>query len=237
MKYILALLLTLALISCNNTVEKKAGSNSDMHQAIVQEVLHVKEYSYIRVLENGVEKWVAAPTTAVEIGSTYYYGKTMEMKNFESKDLNKTFETVYFVEKISASEEDAKLPLATNPHPVSAVNPNATVPSTDKKDVVIEAAEGTITIAELYENREKYNNTVVQLKGKVTKFNRAIMNVNWLHIQDGTDFNGNFDITATTTGEAQLEDIVTIKGKVILNKDFGAGYVYAVLIENATVTK
>jgi hypothetical protein len=63
------------------------------------------------------------------------------------------------------------------------------------------------------------------------------MNVNWLHIQDGTDSNGNFDITATTMGEAQLDDIVTIKGKVILNKDFGAGYVYAVLIENATVSK
>ena len=237
MKYIITLLVTAVLLSCNETVETKAIANSDMHKAIAQEVLHVQEYSYIRVLENGTEKWIAAPTTAVEIGATYYFGKNMEMKNFESKDLNRTFETIYFVEKLSTSEEDAKLPLAANPTPVSAVNPNATVPSTDKKEVVIEATEGTITIAELYANREKYNNTVVQLKGKVTKFNKAIMNVNWLHIQDGTDSNGNFDITATTMGEAQLEDIVTIKGKVILNKDFGAGYKYAVLIENATVSK
>ena len=237
MKYIITLLVTAILLSCNETVETKAIASSDMHKAIAQEVLHVKEYSYIRVLENGTEKWIAAPTTAVEIGATYYFGKNMEMKNFESKDLNRTFETIYFVEKLSTSEEDAKLPLAANPTPVSAVNPNATVPSTDKKEVVIEATEGTITIAELYANREKYNNTVVQLKGKVTKFNKAIMNVNWLHIQDGTDSNGNFDITATTMGEAQLEDIVTIKGKVILNKDFGAGYKYAVLIENATVSK
>jgi len=237
MKYILTFLLTAALLSCNNTVETKTDSNSDMHQAVVQEVLHAKEYSYIRVLENGTEKWVAAPTTAVEIGGTYYYGKSMEMKNFESKDLNRAFETIYFIEKISTSEEDAKLPLAANPHPVSAVNTNATAPPTDKKEVVIEATEGTITIAELYANKEKYNNTVVQLKGKVTKFNPAIMNMNWLHIQDGTDFNGNFDITATTLGEVQLEDIVTIEGKVILDKDFGAGYLYAVLIEDATVTK
>jgi len=242
MKYYLSLLVVvMLLLSCKNA--NKTAIQPDIHKAIVQEVMHVKEYSYIRVLEDGIEKWIAAPTTVVEIGGTYYFGKTMEMQNFESKDLNKTFETVYFVEKISTTEADAKLPLTQNLHPLPVVtnnqtsSPEATKPSIEKKDVKIEASENTISIAELFKNREKYNNEIVRLKGEVTKYNPAIMNVNWFHVQDGTAFNGEFDLTATTTAEVKLGDVVSFEGKVILNKDFGAGYVYDIMIENATIIK
>jgi hypothetical protein len=239
MKYYFALLLAMILVSsCGDADKTKATMERDVHKVVVQEVLNVNEYTYIRVLEEGEEKWIAAPTTAVEVGATYYYGNTMEMKNFESKELNKTFETIYFIEKISTTAAESLTPLSSPiPHPISILNTDATKPVIEKAEVNIEAAGGTISIAELYQNKEKYNNTVVQIQGKVTKFNPAIMNVNWVHIEDGTDFNGEFDLTVTTLEEVQLEDIITVKGKVILNKDFGAGYVYAVLIENATITK
>ena len=61
------------------------------------------------------------------------------------------------------------------------------------------------------------------------------MNVNWLHMQDGTEFNGEFDLTVTTAATAQIGDVVTLKGTVTLNKDFGAGYFYTIIIENATL--
>ena len=48
---------------------------------------------------------------------------------------------------------------------------------------------------------------------------------------------GAFDITITTRSEVQINDIVTLEGKVTLNKDFGAGYIYDVIIENATLIK
>ena len=81
-----------------------------------------------------------------------------------------------------------------------------------------------------------YNNKTVRIKGKVVKYNPAIMNVNWLHIQDGTDFNGEFDLTVTTKAEVNVNDIVIIEGTVALNKDFGAGYTYAIIVENASIT-
>ena len=242
MKYYLSLFALMILLpSCKNSTKTEIENNSNIHKAIVQEVLHVKEYSYIRVLTDGVEKWIAAPVTPVQVGGTYYIGKTMEMKNFESKELNKTFETIYFVEKISSSEEDAKLPLTANPHPLPVVtneqtiNTEATKPTIEKKAVNVQASENTISIAELFKNREKYNNKTVTLKGEVTKYNPAIMNINWFHMQDGTEFNGEFDLTVTTAATVGIGDVVTLKGKVSLNKDFGAGYLYTIIIENATL--
>ena len=231
------------LVSCNNSEKTKTANGLDIHKVIIQEVLHVNEYSYIRVLEGDVEKWIAAPTTVVETGGTYYFGKTMEMKNFESKELNKTFKTIYFVEKISTTEEDAKSPLTVNPHPLPIVTNQQTIntesnkPAIEKKAVKVEASDSTISIAELFKNREKYNNKIVKLKGKVTKYNPAIMNINWFHVQDGTEFNGEFDLTVTTSATVQIGDVVTLEGKVSLNKDFGAGYLYAIIIENATLIK
>lgn len=242
MKNILNLLVILLLfLSCNNKKTNKTTDEPEIHKGVVQDVLHVREYSYILVLEDGQEKWLAAPITNVEKGGTYYYSKTMEMKNFESKELNKVFETVYFIEKIGATEDDAKLPLTANPHPSTMMsNPqtatkDAPKPVIVKKEVNVTASENTISIAELFKNRETYNNTIVRLRGEVTKYNPAIMNINWLHMQDGTEYNGEFDLTVTTSGTVKIGDVVTIEGKVTLNKDFGAGYIYNIIIENATI--
>lgn len=233
MKIIIKLvIIALLIISCDNKAKETIDGAVKVHKALVQEVLHVREYSYIRVLEDGQEKWIAAPSTPVEVGKTYYYGKTMEMNNFESKDLNKTFEIVYFVEKISTTAEDTKLPLTTNPHPV---NPEATKPTIEKKEVKVEALEGSISLAELFKNSDNYNNKIVTIQGEVTKFNPAIMNLNWIHMQDGTEFNGVFDLTVTTKAEAKVGDRITIRGKVALNKDFGAGYLYNIIVENAEI--
>ena len=235
------LLIAILFLSCNDAKTKQTTNGDGIHKGVVQEVLHVKEYTYVRVLEDGQDKWLAAPITNVEQGGTYYFSKTMEMKNFESKELNKTFETIYFIEKLSATEDDVKSPLTTNSHALPmesgqvATSDNSPKPVIDKKDVKVTATENSISIAELFKNRDTYNNQVVRLRGEVTKYNPAIMNVNWLHVQDGTEFNGEFDLTVTTTETVEIGDVVTIEGKVALNKDFGAGYVYDIIIENATI--
>ena len=61
------------------------------------------------------------------------------------------------------------------------------------------------------------------------------MNVNFVHLQDGTKANGQYDITLTSNSKFNLGDVVTIKGTVVLDKDFGAGYVYDVLVENTVI--
>jgi len=239
MKYIVTVLVVfLVITSC--TSEKKKNEEqkqqSGVHKVVVQEVLHVNAYSYIRAVENGQEKWIAAPTTVAEVGATYYYGKAMEMNNFESKELGKNFGTVYFVERISKSAEEATMPLTENPHANNTI-PEPTKPVIEKKEIKVEKLTNGISIGELLKNKEKYNNTIVTLKGEVTKYNASIMNFNWFHVQDGSDFEGEFDLTVTTAATVKAGDIVTFKGKVTLNKDFGAGYFYKIIVENAEIIK
>jgi hypothetical protein len=73
------------------------------------------------------------------------------------------------------------------------------------------------------------------MKGKVTKFNQGIMDRNWIHIQDGTSNEKNVDITITTNDVVKLGDVITVKGTITLAKDFGAGYFYEVIMEEASV--
>lgn len=104
---------------------------------------------------------------------------------------------------------------------------------TEKIDVVIEPCEGCIAISRLLENKESFSGKVIRVKGKITKYNPAIMGKNWIHIQDGSEYKGGFDLTITTDAEANVGDIMTFEGKVVLNKDFGYGYFYNVLMEEA----
>jgi hypothetical protein len=223
----------LMFLACGESTEKKEAT-SGLKAVTVQEVIHVKDYSYLRVMDDGSEIWVAVQSSPVEVGKTYYIGGVMEMKNFESKELNRTFETIYFTDKISA--DAAGIPISDEMKS-KEVNIGTTKPVTEKKEVKIEASEGTISIAELFENKAQYNNTIVKLKGEVTKFNPAIMNTNWIHIQDGTNYNGIFDLTLTSDAMVEMGDVITVEGKVTLDKDFGAGYFYEVIVENATVEK
>ena len=102
---------------------------------------------------------------------------------------------------------------------------------TEKINVVIEPCGECITIAKLLAGKQSYSGKVIKIKGKVTKFNPAIMGKNWVHLQDGTEFDGGFDITITTDSQVSVGDTITFEGKIILDKDFGYGYFYNVLME------
>ena len=98
------------------------------------------------------------------------------------------------------------------------------------------AAEPAKTIDAVYKDKTKLEGKQVTVKGKVVKVNNGIMGRNFLHIQDGTGGKDTNDLSVTSTQTAKVGDQVTVVGKVILNKDFGAGYAYPLLVEEATVT-
>jgi hypothetical protein len=100
-----------------------------------------------------------------------------------------------------------------------------------KMDVSVEPCEGCITISSLLANKKSYSGKLIKIKGQVTKFNPAIMGKNWVHIQDGSEYEGGFDLTITTDKKVNVGDIVTFEGKIALDKDFGYGYIYSVLME------
>jgi len=97
--------------------------------------------------------------------------------------------------------------------------------------------EGVTTISELFKNSASFAGKKVKVHGVVVKINKGIMGRNWIHIQDGTNFDGNFDLTITSQEEPKVDDTVTLEGTVSVNKDFGAGYFYNVILEDGTSGK
>jgi hypothetical protein len=96
---------------------------------------------------------------------------------------------------------------------------------------------GGTTVADVWANRKALSGKTVTVRGKVVKVNPQIMGRNWLHIQDGTGKadGGTNDLTVTTDAMVKKGDIVTITGTVGVDKDFTAGYQYAVIVEDAKI--
>lgn len=101
----------------------------------------------------------------------------------------------------------------------------------------IAKAEGGKTVAEVFAEKDALAGKPVTFRGKVVKTNPDIMGKNWLHVRDGSGEEGTNDLTITTAGTLpNVGDTVVVTGNVSLNKDFGMGYAYDVLIEDAQVT-
>ena len=107
----------------------------------------------------------------------------------------------------------------------------------ESAEVELAKEEGELTIGELFANPAKYTGQEFEIRGKVVKVNEQVMNKNWVHIQDGTSNDGKFDLTVTTQDNVKVGDEVTFKGKLTLEKDFGAGYYYDVIMEDASLAK
>ncbi|HKI78952.1 MAG TPA: GW dipeptide domain-containing protein [Ignavibacteriaceae bacterium] len=217
----------------NNKTETKVAPTKEvtsetpqMHTVQVLETLDTSNYTYIKVSENNADYWIAVTKMDVKKGETLYFAKSMEMLNFHSAELDRTFDKVLFVDGAAKSPGQAKSDFV---HPE--------VPEVQKADVSVAPYPGGKTVKDIFEKRVDLNGKVVTIKGKVEKINVGIMNRNWIHIQDGTKFNDEYDLLITTTETANVGDVITIQGKVAINQDFGAGYSYSVLIENAKILK
>lgn len=224
----------LVLVQCKpkeentETTKETVVENTNLHTVIIKEVLNATAYTYLLVTEGEKEYWMAVPLSTVEIGKTYTYEGGMEMKKFESKDLKRTFDSVFFVEALV----DPNPPAGTK----QAMAPQTIINKTELSKGII-LAKGGISLHDLFFGRDKLEGKTVILTGKVMKFMPEIMAKNWIHLQDGSSFNGFNDITITTLEKVKIDAIVTLKGTVVLNKDLGSGYKYDILIEDAVLVK
>jgi hypothetical protein len=231
-------LFVLALTSCNQGMKSGKVSDADHPQrAEVLEVLNATSYTYLRVERMKHEEWIAISSSDINVGDIIYYEGGLQMNDFESKELERTFDLIYFVSYISDKpiNDDELMDQAEvemNPHaPVMGATPQKPVLS--RQDVQIDRPEGSVSIADLYSKRDNFAGKTVMVKGQVTKVNTGIMGHNWIHIQDGTANGDNFDLTITTDDEPKVGDIVTYSGILNLNRDFGAGYTYELIMEEA----
>lgn len=211
------------------------GKNKINHKVVVEEVIQTTSYTYLHVKENDSLKWLATPSMVAQAGETYYYMDGLQMLTFESKELHRTFDEVLFLGGVSKEPITGNKPnAATIPGHNDAAQPYTRKASPEvKKKITIETPKDAITISELLSHKESYAGKTVKIKGEVTKFSAAIMDKNWIHLQDGTESNGKFDLTITSSADAKVGDVVCLEGKITLNKDFGYGYFFEVMMEDA----
>jgi len=237
MKKLLFIATVIAVVSCEPRQGKianetpNAGADQDIHEVMITEIVQAPSYTYLKATENGSEIWMAINQSEIETGKKYYYSKPLEMSNFKSKELDRTFESILFINKLVADPEELTIKkMAPN-----ANGTNQKTAPTRQEGLSIEPEEGGVTIEELYANKSSFVDKAVKVKGMVTKFNAGIMGRNWVHIQDGTGNDTSFDLAITTEDMVSAGQIVTFEGTVSLDKDFGYGYKYDLIVEKATL--
>ena len=212
--------------SSNKNTNTKMVSDNNNHTAKVGEKIDAANYTYLQVTENDKTYWIAATRMEIEIGETVYFSQAMEMKNFKSESLNRTFESILFVQDASKF-----------PNQQAGEDPHKNLTNQLDEEISIEPSQGSKTVEQIFNEKKSLNGKTVKVKGKVVKVNQNIMNRNWIHIQDGTGDETNSDLVVTSQNVVAVGDIVTAEGIVASDKDFGAGYFFTVIVENAKIVK
>jgi len=204
-------------------------------QGTVLETVDTAGYTYIQV-DTGIEKfWAAAPQVAVKVGDDVVVPEGLPMPDYHSQTLDRTFDMVYFVSSIFvAGAENQTGDMPADPAPMH--RGKTVVETTDVDLSGITPAEGGQTVADLYAKKADLVSKLVKVRGKVVKFSPEIMGKNWIHLQDGTGAEGTNDLTVTTSAMVKKGDTVIISGVLVIDKDFGYGYAYELIIEDAEVT-
>ncbi len=264
MNYLLltALLATASFVSAQGVIAAADGDAAAAAAAAaaagfsgkVVETTNTAGYTYVLVDTGSQKLWAATTQFDVKAGDPVTVAAGAPMSNYHSQSLDRTFDLVYFTGVITVN--GGSVPVTANPpalpagHPALTGVPTGTtlppghpalpgVKPDGKLDLTgIKRADGGQTIAEIYAGRATLVGKPVTVRGKVVKYNAAIMGKNWLHIRDGsgTDDARDNDLAITTDTATMVGDTVLVSGVVTTNKDFGAGYKYVVILENAKVT-
>lgn len=250
MKYIYILLFSaifISLTSCKRgpkTVEpfsiakKSSGISSsdiidnEIHSIRVLEIIPASKYVYLKVEEENEEFWIATKKREINKGSTYFYREALLKTEFKSKIHDRVFDSIWFVTKLVTQMHGAKYTSGASDKPEI---------SKDKKEPVETTTAGDKNInykiypdiSALLNDPDKFDGQAVQIKGRCVKVNNNIMKKNWIHLKDGSQ--DDFDLIITTNMSAHEGDIITIQALVALNKDYGAGYSYDLVLENGVI--
>lgn len=214
--------------------KRSSGFTENLHAVVVNDILPTSKYVYLNVTEAGDQFWIAARKQEITRGGTYFYRSGLLKTNYECKECNKVFDTIYLVSNLVAEDHRStsggkKVDFSTT---FSEVNLKEDIPTHTDKNIEF---KGAVTIAEIVENPKLFEGKSVELSGTCVKVNPNIMNRNWIHLQDGSK--DEFDFVITSNTFVNEGEKVTIRAIVSLNRDFGAGYKYDLILENGMVQK
>jgi len=243
-------------LTITSILSTSAGVLAQTSTGMVIETIDSSGYTYMLIDSGAGKKWVAIPESKVTEGEKVTYKDGMVMKDFSSKTLNRTFDSIIFSPGLAGKTEvqpqnnttDDSFATAikteqskvTSPTPAMEASGGSLGAITPFQEINVgkSMAANGYTVEEIFAQAKKLNGQKISLHGVVTKVSVNIMGRNWVHLQDGTGnpMQNSHDIVATTSEQPELNSKITIEGILAAEKDFGAGYKYAAIIEQATVT-
>lgn len=223
------------LVLFNAPVLLAAGEGSAT--GTVAETIDAGGYVYLRLEEQN--QWIAANAFKVNKGDRVQYSGGMEMSDFYSKSLDRTFESILFVSEAGllgngAADKPAK-PMTG--HGGDDMQINKRISKQAPAPGEIKHLSGGKTVADIFTESDQLNGQVVSLNARVIKISKHIMGKNWVTLQDGTGTEPDNRLLATTQEIVTPGDTVTVKGTVGTDIDLGFGYQYKVLLEEATFSE
>jgi hypothetical protein len=235
------IVLAIAVVGCESQIPESeriplggpAPSASDALTGTVLEQHPAGSYVYLRLKTTSGETWAAVSAAPIKTGGQVTIGSATLMKNFEAPSLKRTFPEIWFGEV--APSGVAMGASGGDPHAgVAASSGDIAVGRVEK----VKGADAR-TVAETWSQRTALDGKTVTIRGMVVKINENVMGKNWIHIRDGSGDAGagTNDLTVTSLDKVKVGETVTITGTVRTNRDVGAGYSYAVLVEEAKVAR
>jgi len=212
-----------------NTEEELQQNVPSTIDGKISNIINVPGYTYVEVETANDKVWAAVPNTSVNIGDEVSFSNGTQMQNFYSKSLQRDFPIIYFVARFNTDNGATTMSAAA-----SAVHGQLSQKPAAEPVKEFNKVEGGNTIAEIRARKDELNGATIRVRGQVTKFTTDVLDKNWIHIRDSSAAD---DLTVTTDATVAINDVVVIEGKLELDKDYGYGYVYPVILEDAKITK
>jgi hypothetical protein len=222
----------------------KASSEKPSAEPLTGKVLQTMNsggYTFVQLEQKkGASIWLATSEIAVKIGSRMSFKPGVQMHGFESKSLKRTFETIIFSDGVLDAQSAQTAPVSKpGAASVSPGSKGVSAHKTVTTPVTRAPGANAYTVEETFTKRSLLDKKKIIIRGKVTKVSNGIMGKNWVHIQDGSgsEAKANHDLVCTSQDKAMLGDMVIVTGTLAKDRDFGSGYTYAVIIEDAHIKK
>jgi len=207
------------------------AQNNESHTVRINEVLQSDRYTYMSVNEEKNNYWVAVARQNIEVGEDYIFEGGLLKKNFESKEFNRVFETIYLVSKITKANAEASDSALDRAYAELRKIENSAVNTPNPQAKI---SGETVSLSDIFNNPTKYGGKNITVEGQCVKVNNQIMGKNWIHIQDVKN-SPEIELTLTTLQNIEIGTKALFTGTIALNKDFGAGYKYDIIMENTTI--
>jgi len=234
----------------DRAVAAAEAATPDVLTGKVLETMDAGGYTYLHLDTASGPTWAAVDQSKVRKGARVTVVASVALDDFESRSLGRRFDRIVFgsLETSGAAGGLAAAAPVTSPKvppamaaALAAQHASAASGPADVGPIKVSRAatpEGR-TVAEVFAERAALEAKPVAVRGKVVKFLPGIMGRNWLHLRDGTGSpeRKDHDLTVTTSETVAVGDVVLVRGTVRKDLDFGAGYAYAVLVEEAKLSR